>query len=97
VVCEPTARVALEIPTEAMGGVLAALARLGAPVEQPTPGPRLTMVETVLAAGQVDDLARSLPGLTGGEGVLESSFEGYRPVAGEPPVRGVHATELPGR
>jgi ribosomal protection tetracycline resistance protein len=88
VVCEPTSRVALEIPTETIGSVLAALSRLGAPVETPTPGPRLTTVETVLATAQVDALGRSLPGLTGGEGVLESSFEGYRPVGGEPPARG---------
>jgi ribosomal protection tetracycline resistance protein len=87
VVCEPTLRLALELPTESLGGVLAALARLGAPVEPPVPGQRLTTLETVLGTGQAGELERSLPGLTGGEGVLESSFEGYRPVTGDPPVR----------
>jgi ribosomal protection tetracycline resistance protein len=28
-----------------------------------------------------------LPGLTGGEGVLESSFAGYQPVSGDQPTR----------
>ena len=31
--------------------------------------------------------AASFPGLTGGEGVLESEFAGYQPVTGEPPIR----------
>ena len=33
------------------------------------------------------DLQRQLPGLTGGEGVLESTFAGYEPVIGEQPTR----------
>jgi ribosomal protection tetracycline resistance protein len=35
----------------------------------------------------VQDLRRRLPGLTAGEGVLESTFDGYRPVHGDPPIR----------
>ena len=34
-----------------------------------------------------DELQRELPRLTRGEGVLESSFAGYRPVSGEQPTR----------
>ena len=33
------------------------------------------------------DLQARLPDLTRGEGVLESSFAGYRPVEGAPPSR----------
>jgi hypothetical protein len=33
------------------------------------------------------DLQRQLPGLTAGEGVLESTFDGYRPARGDPPTR----------
>ena len=40
-----------------------------------------------LAASRVQDLRRQLPGLTGGEGVLESELAGYRPVTGDPPSR----------
>ncbi len=33
------------------------------------------------------ELQRQLPGLTGGEGVLESSFAGYQPASGTAPTR----------
>jgi ribosomal protection tetracycline resistance protein len=35
----------------------------------------------------VQTLQRSLPTVTNGDGVLESTFAGYRPVRGEPPTR----------
>lgn len=40
-----------------------------------------------LPAGQARELQRQLAGLTRGEGVLESSFDSYEPVVGEPPTR----------
>ena len=86
-VCEPVVRVTIELPTETMGGVLAVLGRLGAPAATPSPRGELSVLDTVLAASRVQDLRRQLPGLTGGEGVLETEFSGYRPVAGEPPRR----------
>ncbi len=54
-----------------------------------TPSSRgeLTVLETALPASRVQELRRELPGLTGGEGVLETEFAGYQPVAGEPPTR----------
>ena len=36
-------------------------------------------VQTGLPAVAAHDLRRGLSGLTGGEGVLETSFAGYRP------------------
>ncbi len=87
VVCEPKMRVLLEVPVDTLGPVVAALARLGGTVEAPTPEGELATVETVLPAVQAPGLQRQLPGLTRGEGVLESSFESYEPVSGEPPVR----------
>jgi ribosomal protection tetracycline resistance protein len=44
-------------------------------------------VEITLPAARAQDLTRQLPGLTSGEGVIETSFGGYRPVRGVPPVR----------
>jgi ribosomal protection tetracycline resistance protein len=32
-------------------------------------------------------LQHQLPDLTGGEGVLEATFDGYQPVRGRPPTR----------
>jgi ribosomal protection tetracycline resistance protein len=85
-VCEPTVRVTLEIPTTTIGTVMPALARLGAAVEAPSLRGDLSVVETVLPATRAHDLQRQLPRLTGGEGVLESTFAGYQPVAGDEPT-----------
>jgi ribosomal protection tetracycline resistance protein len=88
VVCEPTVRVSLELPTETIGTVMPALARLGATVETPSPHGKLSTITALLPAARADDLQRELPKLTGGEGVLESTFAGYQPVTGEQPTRG---------
>jgi ribosomal protection tetracycline resistance protein len=87
VVCEPTVRVSLEIPSDTIGAVSAALGRLGASVEMPSLQAELAVVETVLPAARARDLQRQLSGLTHGEGVLESTFEGYEPVIGDQPSR----------
>jgi ribosomal protection tetracycline resistance protein len=87
VVCEPALRVSLEAPTWASSAVLTALGRLGAPVRHQSVRGDLTSIETVLPAARIQALQRQLPALTGGEGVLESTFDGYRPVRGEPPTR----------
>jgi ribosomal protection tetracycline resistance protein len=87
VVCEPIVRAGLEVPAGSIGAVLAVLARLGAAVRTQTLPADLATIETTLAAARVRDLQRRLPGLTGGEGVLESSFGGYQPVSGDPPTR----------
>jgi ribosomal protection tetracycline resistance protein len=87
VICEPTVRVTLEIPATTIGTVLPALARLGAAVEASSPRGDLSVIETVLPAARAHDLQRQLPRLTSGEGVLESTFAGYQPVAGDQPTR----------
>ncbi|MDQ1535544.1 MAG: ribosomal protection tetracycline resistance protein, partial [Actinomycetota bacterium] len=80
VVCEPMIRAAIETPSDAIGGVLAAVARLGGVVESPSPRRRdLPVIAARLPAARAQDLRRQLPGLTGGEGVVETDFGGYRP------------------
>ena len=93
VVCEPTLRVTVELPAATLQGVLGEVARLGGTIEAPSLRGDLTFVESVLPAVRVDELQRQLPRLTGGEGVLERAFEGYRPVAGDPPRRRVTGTQ----
>ena len=44
----------------------------------------LTVLETLLPAARAQELQRQLPGLTSGEGVADTSFGGYRPMAGSP-------------
>jgi ribosomal protection tetracycline resistance protein len=87
VVCEPIVRASVEIPTGAIGAVMAALARLDATVETPSLQGTLSTIETMLPAVQAQHFQQQLPGLTGGEGVLDSNFAGYRPVSGNQPTR----------
>ena len=87
VVCEPVLRVTLELPVAAIGAVLAALAQLGASSQAQSLRGELATIETVVAAARVPELQRQLPGLTAGEGVLESDFDGYQAVTGTPPTR----------
>ncbi len=87
VVCEPVFRISAEVPTEATGPVLAALGRLGAGAGTPSPRGELTLLETKLPASCLQELRRQLPGLTGGEGVVDAEFAGYQRVTGTPPVR----------
>ena len=86
-VCEPVFRVAVEVPNAAVGAVLATLGRLGARVETSAQRGELSVVEAELPAARLEELRRQLPGLSGGEGVVESELSGYAPVAGAPPVR----------
>jgi ribosomal protection tetracycline resistance protein len=87
VVCEPVFRIVAEVPAEAIGPVLATLGRLGAQAGTPAPQGELAVLESALPASRAQELRRQLPGLTGGEGVLDAEFAGYQPVTGEPPVR----------
>jgi ribosomal protection tetracycline resistance protein len=87
VVCEPTLRVSLETPVSAISAVLTALGRLGAAVRHQSVRGDLTTIGIAVPAARLQELQRQLPGLTAGEGVLESTFDGYRPVHGEPPIR----------
>jgi ribosomal protection tetracycline resistance protein len=87
VVCQPMARVRLELPAPRMGDVLSALGRLGAATEMPLLDAELSVVAAVLPSAQVRSLQEQLPGLTGGEGVLDAGFGGYEPVHGSFPWR----------
>jgi ribosomal protection tetracycline resistance protein len=87
VVCEPVVRARLEIPAGTIGAVLPAVARLGGELGPPSARGPLATVEATMPAARAHDLQRQLPGLTGGEGVLESDFAGYQPASGHPPTR----------
>jgi ribosomal protection tetracycline resistance protein len=87
VVCEPIVRLEIEIPSDTVGAVLAAVSRLGGLVGSPSLRENLSVIEVLLPAARAQDVRRQLPGLTGGEGVVETSFGGYQPVRGAPPTR----------
>jgi ribosomal protection tetracycline resistance protein len=87
VVCQPMARIRVELPAAKAGDVLSLLARLGAANELPVLDAELCVVTAALPSAQVRALQEQLPGLTGGEGVVDVSFGGYEPVHGTFPVR----------
>jgi ribosomal protection tetracycline resistance protein len=87
VVCEPLARVTLEVPARASGAVLSFLSKLGAIVQDQVARADEMVIVAVLTAADAQELHRMLPEVTGGEGVLESAFAGHRPVSGKPPRR----------
>jgi ribosomal protection tetracycline resistance protein len=86
-VCEPIVRVEIEVPVETVGATLAAVSRLGGLVGTPSARGSLSVIEVFLPTARAQDLRRQLPGLTGGEGVAETTFGGYEPVRGAPPTR----------
>ncbi|GAA2151403.1 GTP-binding protein [Glycomyces lechevalierae] len=87
VVCEPLHRFRIELPAADLGGVLAALAKLRAVPEPPEIRGGRCALEGTIPAEAVHGLGQRLPGLTSGEGVLESVFERHEPVSGLVPAR----------
>ena len=86
-VFEPIHSFRLDAPTEVLGSLLGALARLRAvPETQRVRGSSCTLTGAVPAA-RVHELRLQLPALTRGEGVLECAFERYEPVSGTVPTR----------
>jgi ribosomal protection tetracycline resistance protein len=86
-VCEPIQRFELDGPADTLGPVLGLLGKLGAVPEKQEAGPDAYVISGLVPAARLKDLEPALPGLTRGEGVVESTFAGYRPVAGPPPTR----------
>ncbi|GAA1673886.1 TetM/TetW/TetO/TetS family tetracycline resistance ribosomal protection protein [Kribbella yunnanensis] len=84
---EPMHRFQLEVPTDSTSAVLAALARLRAIPQVPALAAGTSILEGAIPAAAVYQLEQQLPGLTRGEGVLESTFSHYYPVVGTPPHR----------
>jgi len=85
VVCEPILRIRIDVPAASLGAVMAAARRLDATLDQPTSHDDTATLEGELAAVRLSSLQRQLPGLTRGEGVIESSFAGYRPAVSAVP------------
>jgi ribosomal protection tetracycline resistance protein len=85
VVCEPLTAIRVEAPGGSGGRIVPViLANGGRILGQHATADRTTVVALVQAA-RVHEVQNRLPGLTGGEGVLEPTFGGYHPVAADPP------------
>jgi ribosomal protection tetracycline resistance protein len=85
-VCEPMHRFRLECPAAAVGALLPVLGRLGALPDVPTIDGTDALLQGVMPASEVHRLTQQLPGLTSGEGLLESAFDHYRAIRGPAPV-----------
>jgi ribosomal protection tetracycline resistance protein len=81
---EPVHRFRLEVPAEVCGPVLPVLGRLRATWRPPAADGAVCLLDGEIPAGEVSSLERLLPGLTRGEGVLETEFSHYQPVSGGP-------------
>ncbi|OXS31793.1 elongation factor G [Streptomyces sp. XY006] len=77
---EPLHRFRVEAPADTLGVLLPALAGLGAVPETTRNRDDLCVLEGTVPAARAHALEQRLPGLTRGEGELESSFARYAPV-----------------
>lgn len=83
-VYEPVHRFRLEAPADTLGALLPVLARLGAVPERTGARDRACVLEGAVPAARVHELEQRLPGLTRGEGELETAFDHYAPVTRGP-------------
>ena len=90
VVCEPMTRIRVELPTESSAGVGKLLGHLMARVEGQFSTGEMTTISARVPTANVTEIKQRLPGLTSGQGVLETDFGGYEPVVGPPPERHRH-------
>jgi ribosomal protection tetracycline resistance protein len=81
-VWEPVHAFSLEVPADTVGALFGVLGRLGAIVEGQTLDGWSATLDGTIPAARVHELRMQLPGITRGEGVLESAFADYRLSAG---------------
>ena len=86
-VCEPLFDLSLEMPTESAPGVLAAVGRLGGRVTGQFSANGVTRASAAMPVARVRSLQHQLPGLSMGEGIMETRFGGYQPIGEDPPTR----------
>jgi ribosomal protection tetracycline resistance protein len=80
-VCEPVHRFRLELPAETLAATLAMLAEVQAVPYETMPQGASFVLEGDVPAAQVYPLTRLPPGVTHGEGVVDTSFHHYRPLS----------------
>ncbi len=87
VVCEPVEELDLEIPEDTFGAVCGALVNARGIIRDAFPDGASRRILCEIPTAELRAVEQQLPRLTRGDGGWVSSFAGYRPVAGEPPVR----------
>jgi len=87
IVCEPIHHFELTIPIGALAAMSPVMAKLGAVAQTTVFKGSSYSLSGDIPAAHIHELQQQLPGLTGGEGVLESNFDCYQPVRENAPVR----------
>ena len=86
-ICEPLSDLTLEVPSSTSPGVVAVLGQLGGRVTGQFSANGQSTVGAMLPVARVRQLQNRLPGLSMGEGILETRFGGYQPVGRDAPRR----------
>ena len=86
-VLEPVHAFRLEVPPDALAALPPVLARHDAVVRSQDVRDAVCVLEGDVPAVRVHPLQQRIPGLTRGEGVLETTFAHHRPARGRPPAR----------
>jgi ribosomal protection tetracycline resistance protein len=86
-VCEPLSALSLEVPSTTAPGAVAALGQLSGRVRGQFSANGLSTIDAVLPVARVRSMQNRLPGLSMGEGSLETRFGGYQPIGSDPPCR----------
>lgn len=86
-VCEPIHSYRLEVPEASLSSIMPVLAQHFAPPISMTNIGDIHVLEGDIPIQYVRSFQQKLPGLTSGEGVLETKFSDYRPVTTKLPTR----------
>lgn len=87
IVCEPFEQLDIELPTDCFGAVCGALVLARAALGASTLSGEIHRLVCEVPTAELRGLEQQLPGLTRGEGSWLTTFAGYVPVSGDPPVR----------
>jgi ribosomal protection tetracycline resistance protein len=85
VVCEPMTSLRIEAPIESGKGISGVILSAGGRILGQHSGDGKSTIVAFVQAGRVHEVQNRIPGLTGGEGVVESQFAGFHPVTVDPP------------
>jgi translation elongation factor EF-G len=86
-VCEPLTDLRLEVPASTAPGVLTVLGQLKGRVTGQFSANGLSTIGAVLPVAHVRELQYRLPGLSMGEGIMETRPGGFQPIGDNPPRR----------
>jgi len=85
VVCEPMTSVRIDAPVAAGRGITGVVLSSSGRVLGQHSGEARTTIGALVQSGRVHEVQARIPGLTGGEGIVETSFAGFHPVTADPP------------